>query len=372
MLKTFINFFSSFREILKLKKLKPKFIFFSEGKSYQKYSLILVETITEIYKDTIYYVSIDQKDKLNLTNVKNIYLSNKHLIQFFFKNIAASNIFLTTTDLGNNEIKKNSKVNNYIYYFHSPVSTTKNYTPKAFDNYDTILCNGQFQKNEIQLRENLKKLKPKNLVNSGYLYYDYLLKNINFNTNKENILVAPSWNYALKNFINENFIEIIDILINQDQKVIFRPHPEHYKRSQKILNLIKKKFNHKNFYFDESPENIYAMENSKCLITDSSGIAIEFMLVLKRPVLYFDDVDKVHNSDFKDYDKIKKIDNEIKNNFGYVFNKQNLKNLNLIIENSFTEFEKKKLKLNSFTEENFDNFGKTKIFLKKNLITILN
>ena len=115
MLKTFINFFSSFREILKLKKLKPKFIFFSEGKSYQKYSLILVETITEIYKDTVYYVSIDQKDKLNLTNVKNIYLSNKHLIQFFFKNIAASNIWLSELKEKKLELPTRSKIRRFYF-----------------------------------------------------------------------------------------------------------------------------------------------------------------------------------------------------------------------------------------------------------------
>ena len=30
------------------------------------------------------------------------------------------------------------------------------------------------------------------------------------------------------------------------------------------------------------------MENAKCLITDSSGIAIEFVLLFKKPVLYFE------------------------------------------------------------------------------------
>ena len=37
--------------------------------------------------------------------------------------------------------------------FHSPISTTKSYTAKAFDNYDIIMCNANFQIEEIKVRE---------------------------------------------------------------------------------------------------------------------------------------------------------------------------------------------------------------------------
>ena len=103
----------------------------------------------------------------------------------------------------------------------------------------------------------------------------------------------------MKHFINENFIELIDELIKKEYKVIFRPHPEHFKRSKTVLRYIKKRFSNNNFAFDIDADNISSMEKATCLITDSSGIAIEYMLVMKRPVLYFDEYDKIHNTEFR-------------------------------------------------------------------------
>ena len=54
------------------------------------------------------------------------------------------------------------------------------------------------------------------------------------------------------------------------------------------------------------------MEKAKCLITDASGIAIEYVLMFKRPVLYLDDIDKVHNNKFMDFKDITTIDETIK------------------------------------------------------------
>lgn len=353
-----------------LKNHKPKYVFFSEHKSYQKYSKILIDFISSNNYEKVYYLSLDKKDRIINKQVKN-YFIDKNLINFIFKNLKAQNLFLTVTDLGNNLLKKTNNVDNYIYYFHSPVSTTKNYTPKAFDNYDTILCNGQFQIDEIRTREKLKKLPKKNLISSGYFYFDYLAENTNQSTNLEKILIAPSWNNQMNNFINENFIELIEVLIKKKFKVIFRPHPEHFKRSKNILNQIKNKFLNENFKFDKDVNNIKSMEKAKCLITDSSGIAIEYMIVLKRPVLYLDEYDKIHNQEFKDYSNLKTIDLTIKENFGYLFEKKDFNKIDFIINESEKEFQKKLPELNDLINKSFFNFGTTKNFLQSNLKNII-
>ena len=65
-------------------------------------------------------------------------------------------------------------------------------------------------------------------------------------------MIAPSWNYDHRNFINENFIKIVDYLINKEMNVIFRPQ---FHFSFFILEKIKDKFNNfENFYFDENNE----------------------------------------------------------------------------------------------------------------------
>jgi hypothetical protein len=352
-------FFSSLNSFKDFKGKKLKFVFFSEGKSYQKYSKFIIDVLCEKYPNEVYYFSIDYEDKIYDQRVKNFFI-DQLLIKYFFNNLTASYIFLTLTDLDNHIVKKNSKVDKYIYYFHSPISTTKSYTTRAFDNYDIIMCNANFQIEEIKAREKLNNLKKKYLIPTGYFYFDYLKERVNFNNNSNKILVAPSWNYNLKNFINENFIELIEVLLNKNEKVIFRPHPEHYKRSRKILEKIKNKFINQNFEFDESIENLSSMENSKCLITDNSGIAIEYVTVLKRPVLYFEEFDKIHNPEFKNYIDLKTIDDLYKKNFGYVFKKNEFYQIDSIIDKSIEEFKNKIPILEKFIKKNFSNYGETK------------
>lgn len=352
-------FFSSLNSFKEFKDKKLRFVFFSEGKSYQKYSKFIIDVLCKKYPNQIYYFSIDYKDKINDQRVNNFFI-DRLLIKYFFNNLIASNIFLTLTDLDNHIVKKNSNVDNYIYYFHSPISTTKSYTAKAFDNYDIIMCNANFQVEEIKVREKLNNLKKKYLIPTGYFYFDYLKDKVNLKNNLNKILIAPSWNYNLKNFINENFIELIEVLLNKNEKVIFRPHPEHYKRSRKILEKIKNKFINQNFEFDESIENLTSMENSKCLITDNSGIAIEYVTVLKRPVLYFEEFDKIHNPEFKNYIDLKTIDDLYKKNFGYVFKKNEFYQIDSIIDKSIEEFKNKIPILEKFIKKNFSNYGETK------------
>lgn len=154
-------FFSSLSILTDLKNVKPKFIFFSENKSYQKYSKPIIEAILSKYPQQIYYFSIQKDDIIENKKITNFFV-NPFLLKFFFNNVKAENMFLTLTDLGNHFIKKTKNIEKYIYYFHSPISTIKSYTPKAFDNYDIIMCNGKFQINEIETRETLKNLPKKN------------------------------------------------------------------------------------------------------------------------------------------------------------------------------------------------------------------
>jgi YidC/Oxa1 family membrane protein insertase len=358
------EFFFSINTIIKFNNIKPKFIFFSEGKSYQKFSKPIINVLNKEFPNQVYYLSIDKYDKIKEDGIKN-YFINYFLINFFFNNIKAENLFLTITDLDNHSIKKTNKIDKYIYYFHSPNSTTKCYTNKAFDNYDIILCNGNFQIEEIRAREKLRNLKKKKLIPTGYFYLDSLINKTDYKRSDNEILIAPSWNYNHKSFINENFIELIDILINKNFKVIFRPHPEHYKRSKKVLKKIQDKFIKKKFIFDNDSENVNSMEKARCLITDSSGIAIEYIVAFKRPVLYFDELDKIHNNEFNDYANLKTIDKSMKDNFGYIFKKENFESIDLIISEADQNLKKKISNLDYFIKKNFANYGKTKDYFKK-------
>ena len=356
-----------FKNINLINLKKPKFIFYSESKNYQKYILLLIELLSKKYPNEVYYVSSDKNDRIDNLNVKNIFIGEGILRNYFFSSINAENMILTVTDLDSNLIKKTKKIKNYIYYFHAPVSTTKIYTETAFDNYEIIFCNGDYQINEIRRRELLKKIPKKKLIKTGYLYFDYLQNRIKQPKLVDEILIAPSWNYNKENFFNENFELIIEKLLKNGFKVRFRPHPESLKRSQLALNNIKKKFINKRFIFDDDDENIKSMENAKCLITDNSGIAIEYVLLFNKPVLYFEDFDKIHNTEFNMYNDLMTMEDKVKNKFGYTFRIDDIDNISFLINKSTSEFKNKDIEIKEFINENFYNFGKMINNFEKNL-----
>tara|TARA_B100000787_G_scaffold169873_1_gene162670 strand:- start:3661 stop:4788 length:1128 start_codon:yes stop_codon:yes gene_type:complete len=354
-----INIILFIRNINIINSAKPKYIFYSENRSYQKYSYLLIKLLAKKNTDRIFYVSSDINDKIEDLNVKNMFIGKGFFMQYFFNIVKSENMFLTITDLDNHVIKKTKNVNNYIYYFHSAVSTSIQYTNKAFDNYDTILCNGEYQLKEIKRGEFLKNNKKKKLIKSGYLYFDYLKKKINLQKISNEVLIAPSWNSNEVNFMNQNLELLIDEVLKKGFNVRFRPHPENFKRSPNIIEGFRKKFMNSNFILDDNVENKEAMENAKCLITDNSGIAIEYILLFKKPVLYFEDVRKVHNLNFKEYDDLITMEDKVKNTFGYIFKKNEIKDIDLIINNSIKDFKNKDNIIEKFTNENFYNFGLT-------------
>lgn len=358
------EFFSILKIINKINNAKPKFIFYSEGKSYLKYAYILIKHLSEKFPEEVYYVSSEVNDKVLDLNVKNIYIGKGFLLQYFFKSINADNVFMTLTDLNNSIIKKNKFVKNYVYFFHSPISTTRNYTSAAFDNYDTILCNGEYQIKEIRYREKFKNLKEKKLIKSGFFYFDYLNAKIEKNDMGHEILVAPSWNKNTKNYINSDFEKIVYNLLEKNYKVRFRPHPETIKRSINYIDTFIKKFQSKNFIYDNNPENLSAMQNAKCLITDNSGISIEYIILFRRPIIFYNDFDKIHNENFNMFKDFEPIEDMVKKKFGYIFNQSQIGELELIIDQALTNFNNNEIDI--FLKNYFYNFNETVKYFEKN------
>lgn len=347
--------FSNIRKILKTLKQTNKFVFYSESQHYQKYFYSFIYLLNNKNKK-ITYVSSDKNDTINLNNVTNIFIGEGFLRSLFFLLIKTKNFFLTVTDLNNNVLKKNSYVKNYIYIFHAAVSAHKAYTKSAFENYDTIMCIGDYHVQEILELEKTYNLPKKKLLKSGYFYFDYLNNKANLNEDKSNILIAPSWNYSENNFLNYKCEDLIKYLINKNFHVIFRPHPEHFKRSAKILLDIKKKFlNSSLFKFDDDKDNFTSMDKSFILITDNSGISIEYLMIYKKPTIYFDGFSKIHNSDYK-FLNLELFEEKIKRKFGYIYLDKDLLGFEKKIKAACDQFEFKQEELDDFINKNIFNF----------------
>ena len=312
------SFKSELNDLKKFENLdqtEKQIVFYSEN---QDSMFIFKSLIDELINQdiTICYVT-SSKDDPNLKSsnekIKTFCIGEGIMRTKFFLNLKADILIMTMPDLGISYVKR-SKVYpvHYVFMFHAIASTHLVYKKNAFDNYDSILCVGNFQINEIRSREKLYKLDAKNLIETGYSHLDNLMKK--YSTNKQipindpiQVLIAPSWsdNGLFETVIEKN----ISILLDSGFKVTLRPHPMTQKKSKKKINFLLQKFSsNSNFVLEKNIPNFESFVKSDIMITDWSGAAIEYAFTLERPVLFIDVPKKIHNSD---YEKLPEIPIEI-------------------------------------------------------------
>ena len=298
-----------------LEQTEKQIVFYSENQDSMFIFKSLIEEL--INQDiTICYVT-SSKDDPNLKSsnekIKTFCIGEGIMRTKFFLNLKADILIMTMPDLGTSYVKR-SKVYpvHYVYMFHAIASTHLVYKKNAFDNYDSILCVGNFQIDEIRSREKLYKLDAKNLIETGYSHLDNLIKK--YSTNKQipindpiQVLIAPSWSDdgLFETAIEKN----ISILLDSGFKVTLRPHPMTQKKSEKKINFLNQKFSsNSNFILEKNIPNFDSFMKSDIMITDWSGAAIEYAFTLERPVLFIDVPKKIHNPD---YEKLPEIPLEI-------------------------------------------------------------
>ncbi len=346
-----MNFFKSIRgyfNYLKLKNNKKKKIYFySEGKHYCNYFSNIIEELSKLDSHNVIYFTSDPHDNTKFANVNSFYIGKGIIRLIFFTTLECDIMVMTLTDLGNHEIKKSNKCKHYLYIFHSLMSVFKGYNKNAFNNYDIIFSNGKYQEDEIRLQEKIYGLKQKKIINTGYPYIENIKKRVKLNVSDGSILFAPSWLNEKNDLIEMYSEEIISKLIEID-KVIFRPHPQSLIKSIKKIKKIQDKYkNNPKFLLNNNIDKIDVLNKSSILITDNGGMAMEYYILYKRPVICIEYKDKIHNMEYK---KIK--DKALEDNFKDTFTKKikidDISNLKDLISNYSKNF--------SFNEKNLHNF----------------
>jgi hypothetical protein len=324
-----MKFIKNLIKYIMIKNKDNLICFYSESSFYTNYYLDLAKAL-KINGENLLILTSCLKEYNKLKKDFEIIFIGDGFFRYLIFNILKSKcLIMTLTDIGNN-LFKSKFCKSYIYYFHAMASTHKIYTNTAFDNYDIILSLGDFQNKEIRIREKKFNLKRKKIYNTGYFYLDYLKKNTNKGSSKEDIILfAPSWNYNNKNLLNDHGDNIIKELISQNLKVIFRPHPQNFLKNKEIIENINKKYSSNSYTLDQSPSNIRSMEEAGSLVTDNSAISLEYSFNFHRPVFFIDYSDKIHNKNYLDID-LEPIENLFKKNIGFNLK---LSEINLVEKN---------------------------------------
>jgi YidC/Oxa1 family membrane protein insertase len=191
----------------------------------------------------------------------------------------------------------------YVYVFHSMVSTHMIYEPDGFDHYDTVCCAGPYMVEEIRRREETYGLAPKELVEHGYGRLDAILESATRrpplpDSNPPVVLIAPSWGPTC---IFETCGELlVQVLLDAGYEVIARPHPMTTKRTPEAIRVLTKAFaDHPRFTLDTDIADDSSLHRGDLMVSDWSGVALEYAFGLLRPVLFVDVPRKVNNPEYE-------------------------------------------------------------------------
>lgn len=369
-LKNFIDTIKSINEdiktYIKYVSQKKKIVFFIETKSYLPYLRSVINQISS--KIEIDVISDFKLEELENKKSIRMFKFNFDFMRLLAFNSLRCNILVTTTpDLGRSKIRKNKNCKCYYYIFHSLVSTQVVYKEGSFEQFDIIACATFYQKEELEVLENYKKSKHKKVyLEAGYPFFEYV-ESSDKNFEKNSILIAPTWSLEINDYYSRYYSEIVKKFLNNNFKVIFRPHPQYRKKNIDDLIKFQESFiSNKNFYFDET-SNFQELIKSEFILTDWSGIAFEFSYINKRPVIFFETPRKIHNKNLIDKNVLENsVEFSKRNQIGMILD-ENL-DINYFIKKLRSENEKYKSSIEVFFNQNLFEEKNSSSFISKDLI----
>jgi hypothetical protein len=306
---------SIFHEIRELKRFRRlpaaqrRIVFYAESGNYYVSFEAMIDHLSGEAERTVAYVTSDPADPVLSTDNPRIlpFYINK-LVTLFFTSVKARVFVMTIPDLNVYHLKRSSNPVHYVYVFHSLVSTHMMYRASAFDHYDSILCVGPHQVAEIRKREADENLPAKTLVEGGYYrlervyqrYQAYCAEQESGADRPIEVLIAPSWG---ENHVLESCgMALVDVLLKAGYRVTVRPHPETVKSQPELLDGYDKAYgSNERFELERNVRSDASMLRSDLLISDLSGIVLEYALGTERPVLFVDVPHKVKNPAYESF-----------------------------------------------------------------------
>ena len=335
------GFNEEWKELKKFNNLNDKqrsIVFYAENKASMNHFRLLISELTKERNFQICYVTSVKNDPILSINDKNIlafYIGDGIVRTKFFLELKAKILIMDMPDLDSFHIKR-SKIFpvHYIYIFHSMFSVHSYLRKGAVDHYDTIFCVGEHHKREILETEKIYGLKPKKLVDYGFGRLDTLLRERNnFKKEKLNtenlIIIAPT--YGDNNLLKICGVKLIETLLDSNFKVLLRPHFRIFKESKDVIRIIRDKFqNNNNFLLEEGIIKPEIFHSSRCMISDWSGISLEYAFIFERPIIYIDVPKKELNAEVDKID-LQPIEVSIREKIGYLVEPDNLTEIPNII-----------------------------------------
>lgn len=379
-LKDAYNSIITYHKISSRSKYWRNIAFHSEQPSYWSHlSPILNYLLTEKSVKILYLCSSKEDPALTYKHerLKSFYIGRGFLQTLIFKLIDTKVFVTSTPDLETFHLKRSVNNVHYAYIHHSMISMHMGYRADAFDHFDSIFCVGSYHIKEIRKREKLCNLKPKLLVEHGYCNLESLSKHRLESSNIQNqaygqrqiIVIAPSW--GEDNLLEAKGIELIGRLLHKFH-VFVRPHPQTVRLYPGVIKNIQEKYGKSEFFsLETNLLDFSVLSRSSLLISDWSGVSLEYSFAFNLPVIFIDVKKKVLNFDYKDLD-IEPIEISIRNKIGKIVSEAKLDNIIQEVENCICNFSQNNDHIDKLKREMIFNIGSADIVAGEKLLEISN
>ncbi len=344
-------------------------IIYSEKSGFYKYFEAIIEALLKKSNITIHYVTNDPNDAIfaraeEEPRIKPYYIGLKKMIPLMMR-AEADIMIMTTPDLDKYYIKRSiiKKDMEYIYVPHDMMSVHMGFREGALDAFDTIFCTGPHIVREVRATEAVYGLPEKTLVEFGYPFADKLIaageaeRATHVAGPRKEILIAPSWQED--NLLDSCIDQLIDALYSNDHHITVRPHPEYVKRYSARMQAIVDRYADKvgdglSFELDFTVNK--SVYSSDLLITDWSGIALEYCFATRRPALFVNTAIKCMNPNWQKIDCIP-TEISLRDIVGVSVDKDRLSDCRSIVDDLFARADEYEVKISQVLAEHIYNQG---------------
>lgn len=288
--------------------LNKHLVFYSESSGFYKYYKGIIEYILKNTNIAVHYITSDPNDQVfaisqSQPRLKPYYIAEKRLITLMMK-LDCDVMVMTMPDIENFHIKRSyvRKDIEYVYIPHCIDSINMTMRTGAVDHYDSVLCVGKHQKEEITNTEAVYGLPHKTLVDWGYTLLDEMRAQYAASAHEDKpgkkILIAPSW--QKDNIVDSCLEEILDTLKGRGYQITVRPHPQEVRLKQAYMEQLEAKYAaDRDVEIQTDFSSNSTVFEADLLITDWSGITYEYAFTTLRPVLFIDTPMKVMNPEYE-------------------------------------------------------------------------
>ena len=283
-------------------------VFYSEKNGFWKYYADIIEQLLRRTNLKIHYITNDPDDAIferakTEPRLVPYYIGQRKLVLTLMK-MDAEIVVMTTPDLDNFQLKRSyvKKDVEYIYTPHDMMSVHMGFRKGAMDHFDTVLCSGPRQIDEIRATERVYGLPAKNLIPCGYVLLDDLRRDFKPGEkgDKPRILIAPSWQED--NLLDSVIDDLLSELLGQGYRITVRPHPEYVKRYRLRLDQLIERYagaDPDELTFETDFTSNRSIWESDLLVTDWSGISVEYSYTTERPCLFINTKIKCLNPEWE-------------------------------------------------------------------------